>query len=447
MTRRITVVGAGLAGSLLAAHLARGGHQVVALESRPDLRSTDIAAGRSINLALAQRGISALEQIGVMNEVRPLLIPMKGRMVHDGNEDPTFQQYGNRPDEVIYSVSRSGLNAVLLDSAEDSGAEIRFSHRCLGGAVADRTLTVQDDVAERQYLQEFDVVFGTDGVSSPVRDMLVESGTTTMSVEMLDHGYKEISLPPRASDGDFALDPHALHIWPHGGFMLIALPNLDRSFTCTLFLARHGESPSFATLESDAEVDRFFLARFPDFVDLVPDLADQFALNPIGHLGTVRADGWHAGAHASILGDAAHAIVPFHGQGMNAAFESVSLLVAELSRHDNWAHAFAEFEAIRKPDTDAIADMALDNYIEMRSSVAEEGYVLRRQLALELERRFPDAFVPRYSMVMFTDLPYAEVQRRAAAQALILDDLTDGLDSVDQVDFARAAERIGSLRQ
>ncbi|NND01533.1 MAG: NAD(P)-binding protein, partial [Acidimicrobiia bacterium] len=193
--RRITIVGAGLAGSLLASHLARAGHQVVALESRPDLRSTDIAAGRSINLALAQRGISALEEIGIMNQVRPLLIPMKGRMVHDGNNEPTFQQYGNRPDEVIYSVSRSELNAVLLDSAEDSGAELRFSQRCLGGSLEERILTVQDDVAERQYAEEFDVVFGTDGVSSPVRDMLVESGTTSVNVEMLDHGYREIALP------------------------------------------------------------------------------------------------------------------------------------------------------------------------------------------------------------------------------------------------------------
>jgi kynurenine 3-monooxygenase len=275
--------------------------------------------------------------------------------------------------------------------------------------------------------------------------MIVSESAASVSIEPLDHGYKELTLPP-GFNGDPQLDPHALHIWPRGGYMVIALANLDHSFTCTLFAPVDAGPHSFAALDTAEAIEAFFADQFRDFASLVPDLSGQFLGNPDGSLATVRCRGWHVGDRAVILGDAAHAIVPFHGQGMNAAFESCSLLMRSLAAHpEDWEAAFSSFESARKPDVDAIADMALDNYIEMRSSVADDRYLLRRELALELERRWPSAFTPRYSMVMFSTMPYAEAQRRARQQSAILEQLTDNVNSLTDVDFDRAAELIGGL--
>lgn len=436
------VVGAGPAGTVLAVLLARRGHRVRIYESRPDLRRVDIDAGRSINLALATRGMVVLDEVGVLDRVDPITVPLRGRMVHAPDGTCELQPYGNTADEVIHSVSRSDLNAILLDAAEEAGAEIHFRHRCRQVDLDTGRLRFETPDGER--IVEAEVVYGTDGANSEVRRALAAAGDAEVTVDELDHGYKELTVPP-GPDGTFRLDPHALHIWARESFMLIALPNPGGDFTATLFCAHEGPGASFAALDSPGAVEAFFAAEFPDVVPHVPDLAAQFAAHPTGSLATVRCRGWSHGDRVVVLGDAAHAVVPFHGQGMNAAFESCLVLARHLDDHpDDRATAFAAFEAERRPDTDAIADMALDNYVEMRSGVIDPRHVLQRRLALELERRFPGRFIPRYAMVMFHTIPYAEVQRRARRQAEILAELTDGVTDLDEVDYDRAGALVAA---
>ncbi len=446
MSRQLTVVGGGPAGAVLATYLGTRGHSVTVYESRPDLRRVDVDAGRSINLALAARGIAVLEELGAMEAVAPLLIPMRGRMIHDEDGQQSLQPYGTRPDEVIHSVGRSELNAVLLDAAEAAGeVEILFDQRCIGGDLDNGLLRFHDARSDTEYDVEVETVFGADGFGSQVRELVQARNGGGELVEPLGHGYKELTMPA-GEDGKHLIDPNALHIWPRGGFMLIALADIGGSFTCTLFAPAEEGPYNMESLDSAAAVMELFEKEFPDFVPLVPDLAEQYEANPDGRLATLRVTGWQLHDRAVIVGDAAHAVVPFHGQGMNAAMESCKVLMACLDEYpDDWEEAFRTFERIRKPDTDAIADMALDNYIEMRSSVAEEGYQLRRELALELERRHPDKFIPRYAMVMFHTMPYAEAQRRAVKQAAILRELTIGISSLDEVDFDLAEQLVLQL--
>ena len=432
MSRRLTIVGGGLAGSLLSIYLARRGYDVTVYESRPDLRIDDLDAGRSINLALAARGIAALTEVGVMADIEPMLIPMRGRMIHDREGNTTFQAYGSRPHEMIYSVSRPELTAVLLTAAEASGrVNVEFNQRCLGGDLEAGTLDMHDYRTGRDYAIEVGTLFGTDGSASAVRDLV----TDTVDIEPLGHSYKELTMPATA-DGGHAMEVEALHIWPRNDYMLIALPDPGGTYTCTLFLANEGD-PSFDTVDTPEAVEALFTTEFSDFVAMTPDYLEQFLENPTGHLATVRCDTWVDGDRALILGDAAHAIVPFHGSGMNAAFESCDRLDEYLAM-DDWSEAFDGFQRSRKPDTDAIAEMALDNYIQMRSSVIDERYLLKRELALELERRWPDRFIPRYSMVMFHTMPYAEAQERAGRQDVVMEQLLVGVASLDEVDFELA---------
>ena len=407
------MVGAGQAGSLLAVYLARQGHEVTLYESRSDLRSTDIDSGRSINLALATRGIVPLIDVGVIERVDAITIPMRGRMVHAvGDDRPELQPYGSKPHEVIHSVSRGDLNAILLDAAEATGRVTIEFNAGLESVDFDRSELVFEDGRRAR----FGVVFGADGAGSRVRRSMAACGACSFETEWLGHDYKELTLPPNA-DGSHQLDPNALHIWPRGEFMLIALANPEGDFTVTLFAPK----ATFEQLSSAEAIDRFFNREFPDFVPLVPDLVDQYQENPTGVLGTLRATGWSLDDRAVLVGDAAHAIVPFHGQGMNAAMESVRALDKHLrnSPHDI-AAAFAGYEAERKPNTDAIADMALENYIEMRAGVVDPDYLAKRNLALELEQRHPDHISPRYNMVMFSTMPYAEARARAKAQGEII---------------------------
>lgn len=411
----IVVAGAGPAGSLLSIYLARQGHDVTVYEGRADLRTTDVDAGRSINLALATRGIVPLVDVGAIERVDEITIPMRGRMIHAENDPtPELQPYGSQPHEVIHSVSRRDLNAILLDTAEATGrVRIEFGRRLEAVDFDTSTLTFQDGSSE-----PFGVVFGCDGAGSPVRKAIEVAGSSTARTEWLDHDYKELTLPPDG-DGSHRLDPHALHIWPRGELMLIALANPTGDFTVTLFAPK----AVFADLIDADAVEAFFTDEFPDFAALVPDLTDQFAHNPTGPLGTLHVDGWSHRDQAIVLGDAAHAIVPFHGQGMNAAMESARSLAAHLAATpDDLAGAFQRYETSRKPDADAIARMALDNYIEMRAGVVDPDYVARRALALELERRHPTHLSPRYNMVMFSTMPYAEAHRRAARQSEIIGD-------------------------
>lgn len=434
----ITIVGAGLAGSLLAVYLARRGFRVSVYEALPDMRREDVPSGRSINLALAERGIHALRRVGLYDRVDEFAIPMRGRMVHPLGADPELQPYGTREHEVIHAAHRARLNQVLLDAA---GAEDRvalhFDHRLTGGDLDAGRLEFQNQKTGESVMVDAAPVIGTDGAGSALRNLIDEVAGNPTESELLDHGYKELTIPPN-TDGDFRLDPHALHIWPRGGYMLIALPNTDRSFTATLFLASEGD-PGFSTLDSDAAVRRFFEQQFPDALPHIPDLEREFRERPTGVLGTVRCPAWRHGGRALVLGDAAHAIVPFHGQGMNLAFEDCERLDAILERHGaDWRRVFEAFERDRRPNAEAIATMALENYVEMRDSVRDPKYKLKRRLERELEMRHPDRFVPRYSMVMFHRLPYREALERGGIQSEILERLTRDARSLDEVDWDKA---------
>lgn len=436
----VTIVGAGLAGTLLATVLARRGHKVRIFERMPDMRSSAIPAGRSINLALAARGIRALELAGVMDRITPLLIPMPGRMLHAVDGALTFVPYGQGAHEVIYSVSRPDLNRILIDAAERAGVEIRFRTAAVGADIRHRSLVLRDEVAGRLEEVPLHRVIAADGAGSVVRRALVSDLEVPSSEELLKHGYKELRLPPGAG-GSHQIEKHALHVWPRGGFMLIALPNLDGSFTVTLFLPHQGEE-SFASLMEPARVAQFFKRYFPDVSALLPSLTDEFLQHPTGIMGTVRCERWSVEDQLLLIGDAAHAITPFHGQGMNCAFEDCRELVSLLGDGSDWASAFRRFEQERRPHTDAIADMAIENYLEMRDTVRDPQFHLQRALSLELERRFPGRFVPRYSMVMFHDeIPYAVAMERGRIQNKILAQLTRNVSTLAAVDFP-AAQRL-----
>ena len=439
---RIDVVGAGLCGSLLAVMLARRGYAVRLWERQRDPRRHRAAAGRSINLAMAARGIRALRHAGLYEPVAELLVPMRGRMIHHPDGAQEFQPYGARPDEEIYSVSRANLNRILLDAAEhEHGVEIRFGQKAESFDPATRTLVFTDvDSGERTTLTGRPLI-AADGAGSPVRQAYAADSRIGPSEELLPHGYKELTLPP-TDDGGFRLDPGALHIWPRGGFMLIALPNPSGDFTLTLFLANEGE-PSFATLDSNEAVLAFFDREFADIRPQLPKLEEEFAANPTGILGTVRCRHWHDG-EVLLIGDAAHAIVPFHGQGMNIAFEDCRVLDEILAAGESdWERAFAAFEKQQLPNAHAIADMALDNYVEMRDRVRDPEFVLMKQLAFELERRLPGRFIPRYSMVMFhAEIPYAVAQQRGAAQQALLRELVAGASGIDDIDLDVAAQKV-----
>jgi kynurenine 3-monooxygenase len=421
----VNIIGAGLAGALLAVLLARRGLAVTLYERRPDPRQRQPERGRSINLALAARGIRALERAGVMERVRPLGIAMRGRMVHERSGESSLQPYGQREHEVIYSVGRAELNRLLLEEAlRHANVTVRFNQQCTAVDARGNRLRLRDTTTGTEHDLELAPAIATDGAGSAVRASLAAAGLLTVREQWLDHDYKELTVPPVA--GQPALETHALHIWPRGGFMLIALPNTDASFTATLFLARAGAA-GFAALDNGAAVTRFFAAQFPDAVPLLPRLVEEFAQHPQGQLGTVHAAPWHLGGQLLLLGDAAHAIVPFHGQGMNAAFEDCRVLDELFDRHDDWETLFGEFERTRRPNTEAIAQMALENYLEMRDAVLDARFVRLKGLAMALERRFPDRFIPRYSMVMFhPEIPYAEALRRGLVQAQLLEELDGG---------------------
>jgi kynurenine 3-monooxygenase len=440
-SQHVTVVGAGLSGALAAILLARRGFDITVFEKRPDPRRVEQDAGRSINLALADRGLAALEAAGLGDAVAPLLIPMVGRMLHGLDGDRQLVPYGQRPHEVIYSVSRPGLNRLLLDRLEqDHAVEVQFERSAVAADFdAGRLMLTAPD--RSQIAHPLERVIAADGGGSPMRHSLVEYTGALSTEELLPHGYKELTLPADAQ-GRHQIDRHALHIWPRGGFMLIALPNLDGSFTVTLFLPHQGDQ-SFAALEKPADVERFFASHFPDALALMPQVAEEFFEHPTGYMGTIRCERWAVRDQMLLIGDAAHAIVPFHGQGMNCAFEDCAELDALLAEGRDFGRVFQEFEARRKPNADAIADMALENYVEMRDTVRDPRFQLGKELAFELERRCPDRFIPRYSMVMFHyEIPYAVARQRGSIQAKILEEFTAGASTLDDIDLDAAQARV-----
>ncbi len=432
----IAVVGAGLAGPLMALLLARRGFAVTLIERRTDPRRDVVQAGRSINLALSARGIRPLERAGVFAAVEPLLMPMRARAVHPRSGPGSLQPYGQRPQEINYSVGRAALNRVLVAAAERAGVVLRFEHRCLGLVPESGAIQCVDERSGRAFEFDCQTVIAADGAGSAVRASLAAAGACTVRAVPLDHDYKEMTLP--GLDGRHALDPEALHIWPRGEFMLIALPNPDGTFTLTLFLPRTGE-PSFAALIGAPALHAFFSAQFPDLAPYHAALIEEFRRNPQGQLGTVYVRDWHLEGRALLLGDAAHAIVPFHGQGMNAAFEDCAVLDTLLERGGGWAAVYGEFERLRRPSAAAIARMALENYAEMRASVRDADFQRRKRLEFELERRFPGRFVPRYSMVMFhPEISYSEAWRRGAIQAAIIEQLDRARSADGGIDYTLA---------
>ncbi|WP_251358268.1 NAD(P)/FAD-dependent oxidoreductase [Kangiella sp. TOML190] len=444
LDKNITIVGAGLVGSLMAIYLGQRGYQVTVFEKLPDIRKEKIPAGRSINLALANRGIRPLQQVGIMDKVEKLLVPVKGRMLHDIEGKLQFQSYGQRPEEVIYSVSRAGLVSLLRDEAEATGKVVfHFKHKVDDIDFEQNILSVHDWLNDTYQQHHCDILLGTDGAGSKVRRLMESKELGEFSSELLAHNYKELTIPAEEA-GSYLIEKSALHIWPRGGYMLMALPNLEGDFTVTLFMPKGGES-SFEQLTDKASVDDFFKQNFCDAYDLIPNLSDLFFENPTGILGTVRSTNWYY-KNTLIFGDAAHAIVPFHGQGMNCGFEDCSELNSMLNRfQDDWQQVMPAFEQARIANANAIADMALENYVEMRDSVRDPKFHLKKAIAFELEKKYPNQFIPRYSMVMFHHIPYAMAQSRGEAQANILQQLAANIDSVDKVDWSHAQQLVLEL--
>ncbi len=444
--RHITIIGAGLAGALLATLLARRSWSVDVYEKRGDPRVAGYAGGRSINLALAERGRHALRMADADEPVMGHAVMMRGRMVHfpDGRTD--LQRYGRDDSEVIWSVHRGELNIVLLDIAEAAGVRLHFDLG-LADVDFDRRMAVFASPDGNRREVPYESLVGADGAGSALRHAMAKVADLGELVENLGHGYKELEIPP-APDGSFRIEPNALHIWPRGRYMCIALPNDERTFTVTLFLPSSGE-PSFETVRNGAEARAFFERDFADASALIPDLERDFDAHPTGVLATLYLDRWHLRGDAVLLGDAAHAMVPFHGQGMNCAFEDCVALADHLERTPDREAAFAAFQRERLPNAQAIQQMALENYLEMRDRVDDDDYLLQRALERELAERHPTRFVPRYSMVTFMRLPYATAFERGRIQRELLAELTRGHDSLATVDRELAdrlvAERLAPL--
>ena len=438
MTKTIHIVGSGLVGPLAAIYCARKGYNVELYERRADMRKTGIAAGRSINLAVSARGLKALEQVGLRDKVMSIAIPMGGRMVHDAEGKTSYVPYGQKDDEVINAMSRGLLNVFVLDEAEKyPNINIHFDHACTGYDYETDTLHFDGKVVKAE------TVIAADGAWSAVRKaMLDKLPNFNYAQNFLEYGYKELTIPP-GPDGSFLMEKNALHIWPRRNYMLIALPNTDGSFTCTLFFPYEGEE-SFAALKSESDVQSFFARVFPDALELIPGLAQEFFTNPTGALTTIRCNPWNWGDKVLLIGDAAHAIVPFYGQGLNCGFEDCRILGEMMEKGvDDWGTLFAAFGKRRKADADAIADMALENFIEMRDSVADPRFLLKKKVGFELEKRFPGRFIPRYSMVTFhPEIPYAEALRLGRIHERLLDQLTANINDPAQVDWDRAGQML-----
>lgn len=418
--KKALIIGGGLVGSLWAVFLAKRGYAVDVYERRGDMRAAGYSGGRSINLAMSHRGWRAVEKAGILEELRRVAIPMHGRMMHSPAGELTFQPYG-KEGEAIYSVSRGGLNLELLHIAgRYENVRFHFNEKCLEVDPEAGAARFENSLSGAVTELVSPLIFGADGAFSAVRGSLQNRPRFNYSQEYLDYGYKELTIPP-GPQGRHQMEVNALHIWPRGNFMLIALPNMDGSFTCTLFLPFEGEV-SFESLRDEAQISAFFRRFFADAVPLMPALLEDFNSNPTSALATVRCSPWHFGSKVLLLGDAAHAIVPFFGQGMNAGFEDCTLLDELLENHrENWEEVIPKFSRERPADANAIADLALQNFVEMRDLVADPGFLLRKRIAATLAERYPEEFMPMYSMVSFSHVPYSTALKAGKEQDVLLE--------------------------
>ncbi|MEL6732447.1 MAG: NAD(P)/FAD-dependent oxidoreductase [Bacteroidota bacterium] len=433
----INIIGAGLAGSLMSVYMAQKGYPVNIYERRSDPRTKGYLGGRSINLALSVRGMHALRETGMLDEVMEFAIPMYGRMLHDTEGQLTFQAYSRNKEECIYSVSRGKLNIALMNLAESmSEVNYYFDHRCDEIDLASGKLHMTDTVSGKEFTVEQKASLACDGAFSAVRYAMQKTPRFDYSQEYLAYGYKELTIPP-GPNGEFQMEREALHIWPRGNYMMIALPNPDGSFTCTLFFPYEGEK-SFAALDTDERIMAFFEAEFGDAVPLIPNLLEEYHHNPTSSLVTIRCYPWTLEDKVALIGDASHAIVPFFGQGMNAAFEDCAVMSECIDAYaPDWHTVFDTYQKLRKENADAIADMALENFIEMRDTVADEEFLFRKKVEFMLGRTF-EQYKSRYELVSFSRIPYAEAYQRGITNLEILKELTTGANSLDDINLEKA---------
>ncbi|CAN5413795.1 NAD(P)/FAD-dependent oxidoreductase [soil metagenome] len=419
-SRNIAIIGSGLVGSLLAIYLKQRGHQVTVFDRRPDVRLVEFS-GRSINLAMSNRGWSALEKVGIEKEIRKLALPLDKRAMHVNDKAIYYQKYG-KEGEAIYSISRGVLNRKMIDLAEEAGAVFKFEEKVWDIDLA--TASIYSGETEKGALKEyeFDHVFGADGAFSRVRHKMQRQSRFNYSQEFIDVGYKELTIPAN-KDGSHKLDNSSFHIWPRGEFMLIAMPNLNGSFTCTLFLPFEGEI-SFENIKTEAQAGNFFSTWFPDIKDDISNLKRDFFNHPTSAMVTIKCYPWTHKDKIALIGDAAHAIVPFYGQGMNAGFEDISVLDDLMEKHgDNWESIFEDYQVLRKPNGDAIAELSFRNFLEMSQKTASPDFLLRKKIENHFTQHFPDKWVPLYSRVTFSDKSYAEALAIGDRQRAIMDEV------------------------
>ncbi|MFM8281276.1 MAG: FAD-dependent oxidoreductase [Bacteroidota bacterium] len=445
MSKHITIIGAGPVGCLLSVYLAKRGHSISIFERRPDMRSNTMSAGRSINLALSDRGLRGLEAAGIVDDILSVAIPMHGRMMHAVDGAQQYQPYG-KEGQAINSVSRGGINTALLECADGfEHVNITFNARCTHVDIETATAHFMHQDGTSSII-ESDCIIATDGAYSAVREVLQKTDRFNYQQFYIEHGYKELHIPADMS-GAFKMEKHALHIWPRKHYMMIALPNMDGSFTCTLFFPFEG-NPSFASLQTDEQIMSFFAEQFPDAMEMMPTLLEDFRTNPVSSLVTVKAFPWAYKDKILLMGDAAHAIVPFFGQGMNAGFEDCRVFDEMLDSHtsDDWTSLFHAYELARKPNGDAIAELALNNFIEMRDLVADPEFLRRKKAERMLSDMFPDTFHTAYSMVTFNHMPYAEALRRGKLNDSIIDAMLE-IPGILESDAEQHKAELESLKQ
>ncbi|MCB0695982.1 MAG: FAD-dependent monooxygenase [Chitinophagaceae bacterium] len=430
MARRVTILGAGLVGSLLAIIFRKRGHEVTVYERRPDMRLNTMSAGKSINLAMSERGWRALDLAGLRKDIADIAIPMYGRYLHQADGSSAFQQYGTN-NEAIYSVSRGELNRKLMTLAEEHGVTIHFNQRCTKVDVQENKLHMEQEDGSTNVI-EADLLFGADGAFSALRNSYIHMDRVDARHFYLKHGYKELSIPP-LEEGGLQIEENGLHIWPRKNFMMIALPNTDGNFTCTLFMPFEGKD-SFEQLQTEADVKAFFNEHFPDAVPKMPTLIEDFFTNPTASLITTFIEPWHYKDKSALIGDAAHAIVPFYGQGMNAGFEDCTILAGLMDKYkDDWTTILQQYDTMRKPNGDAVAELALKNFIEMRDKVADAAFLERKKIEKELVRRYPEQFISVYEMVSFSHIPYSTAKSCIEAQDNLLGKIMDKGDFFNNI--------------